>query len=38
MTGHLTTRAMTAFEKSTGVFLENFVINDLVLLFFKTEF
>jgi len=30
MTGHLTTGAMTASKKSTGTFLENFVINDLV--------
>jgi len=30
MTGHLATRAMTASENSTGEFLENFVINDLV--------
>jgi len=38
MTGHLITRAMTTCEKSTGAFLENFVISDLVLLFFKIEF
>jgi len=30
MTGHLATGAMTTSEKSTGEFLENFVINDLV--------